>query len=295
MTRSFGRGTIGACLLVGVLILAESAIPSAAYADSGEPCRNSAMAVGDYIAVAAKCQTPASSASDIVVANNSEAPAYDAYRWVSACIGIDQANQASTMLECGAARVCPDPVERLWRLWGHRTPPNAGWDLLGSQCFGRPPTAAQTPVPVVTPGMVLQAIRAIGLPSLEAHTQPAGKTLVNFATIFYTSPEPFTRTIRLLGQPVHVEATATSFTWHHGDGTIATTTTPGAPYPDKQITYAYGTAHTTVRTSVDVTYTARFRVGGGDWQSIPETVTISGPASDLRISEATAVLSGDYQ
>jgi hypothetical protein len=147
----------------------------------------------------------------------------------------------------------------------------------------------------VTPGMVLQAIRAIGLPSLQAHTQPAGKTLVNFATIFYTSPQPFTRTIRLLGQPVHVEATATSFTWHHGDGTIATTTTPGAPYPDKQITYAYGTAHTTVRTSVDVTYTARFRVGGGDWQSIPETVTISGPASDLRISEATAVLSGDYQ
>ena len=52
-------------------------------------------------------------------------------------------------------------------------------------------------------------------------------------------------------------------------------------------------AHTTVRTSVDVTYTARFRVGNGGWQDIPETVTITGPAGALRISEATVVLSGE--
>jgi len=50
-----------------------------------------------------------------------------------------------------------------------------------------------------------------------------------------------------------------------------------------------------VQPSVDVTYTARFRVNGGAWRDVPGTVTITGPATGLRVSEATAVLSGDYQ
>ncbi len=89
-------------------------------------------------------------------------------------------------------------------------------------------------------------------------------------------------------------AQPTAFTWHHGDGTTAASTTPGAPYPAKDVTYDYTDAHITVQTSVDVTYSARFRVGNGGWQTIPDTVTIAGPATPLRIAEATAVLSGQY-
>jgi len=132
------------------------------------------------------------------------------------------------------------------------------------------------------------------LPSLQAHTQPRDKTLVNFATIFYAEPRTFSRNLTLLGQSVDVEATPSSFTWHYGDGSSSTTSTPGAPYPAKDITHEYVDAHTTVSASVDVTYTARFRVGNGAWQAIPDTVTIAGPGSALRISEATAVLSGEY-
>jgi hypothetical protein len=142
---------------------------------------------------------------------------------------------------------------------------------------------------------VLAELKRIGLPSLQARTQPRDKTLVNFDTIFYAEPQPFVRTITLLGRSVDVEANPTTFTWHYGDGTATTTSTPGAPYPAKDVTHSYTDAHTTVRTSVDVTYAARFRVGNGDWQDIPETVTIAGPGGALRISEATAVLSGDQQ
>jgi hypothetical protein len=147
----------------------------------------------------------------------------------------------------------------------------------------------------VTPGRVLTALRQIGLPALEAKTQPTGRTLVNFETIFYAEPQPFGRTITLLGQRVEVEATPSTYTWHHGDGTVASTETPGARYPAKDVVHEYTDAHTTVSPSVDVTYTARFRVNGGAWQDIPETVTISGPGGSLRIAEATAVLSGSYR
>jgi len=117
---------------------------------------------------------------------------------------------------------------------------------------------------------------------------------VNFDTIFFAEPETFSRTITLLGQRVDIEAAPAQFTWIHGDGTSSSTETPGAPYPAKDVVHQYTDAHETVQTRVDVTYQARFSVNGGNWQAISEPVTISGPTDELRISEATAVLSGQY-
>jgi hypothetical protein len=156
------------------------------------------------------------------------------------------------------------------------------------------PAPAAAAQPVVTSGVVLTALRRIGLPALRARTQPEDKTLVNFATIFYTNPQAFTRTVTLLGQPVQIHATPETFLWHFGDGSTSSTSTPGAPYPAKDVTHSYLDAHVTVQTSVDVTYSARFKVGVGSWQTIPGAVTIAGPTAPLRISEATAVLSGSY-
>ena len=219
--------------------------------------------------------------------------AYIAYQWVSACQRLDAANPQAGPMDCVAARACPDPLERQWLLYGQR--PNGSWDPLDAQCFGRPPGPADTPrPPQVGPDDVLTALRRIGLPALEAKTQPADKTLVNFETIFYAEPQTFARTLTLLGQRVEVEATPTAYTWHHGDGTSTQTSTPGARYPAKEVVHEYTDAQVTVSPSVDVTYSARFRVNGGAWQEIPETVTISGPQGSLRIAEATAVLSGQY-
>jgi hypothetical protein len=220
-------------------------------------------------------------------------PIFVKYRWMSVCANSGPTGIVGQGLDCGQAQTCPTAHDRLWRLWGQT--PDGDWSPLGEQCAGPagPPPAA-TPKPQVTPGLVLTELRRIGLPSLQARTQPRDKTLVNFATIFYAEPQTFTRTLTLLGQSVDVEATPASFTWHYGDGSSATTSTPGAPYPAKDVTHSYTDAHTTVQTSVDVTYSARFRVGNGAWQTIPDRVTIAGPAGALRISEATAVLSGEY-
>jgi hypothetical protein len=220
-------------------------------------------------------------------------PAYVKYRWSSVCAGAGPTGSVATSPDCGQAQTCPDPAERKWQLWGMTD--SGDWDPIDTQCAGpQGPPPAATPKPQVTPGLVLTELRRIGLPSLQARTQPRDKTLVNFATIFYAEPQTFTRTLTLLGQSVDVEATPTSFTWHYGDGSSATTSTPGAPYPAKDVTHSYTDAHTTVQPSVDVTYSARFRVGNGAWQTIPDTVTIDGPAGALRVSEATAVLSGEY-
>jgi hypothetical protein len=125
--------------------------------------------------------------------------------------------------------------------------------------------------------------------------QPRAKTLVNFDTIFYTEPRPVEVRLTILGQSVAVAATPARYTWFFGDGTTATTTTPGAPYPAKTIVHRYTDAQVTVHPHVEVTYAARFRVAGGDWRDIEGTVTTAGPETSLRVAEATGLLSGDHE
>lgn len=142
----------------------------------------------------------------------------------------------------------------------------------------------------VKPGDVLRATREIGLPSLEVKIQPGDKTLVNIDTIFYAQPEPFARTVQLLGFEVDLEAEPVSYQWVHGDGTTAITATPGEPYPNKDVTHRYLAPADDVQARVDVTYRVRFRVDGGAWQTIDQTLLASGPAAELDVKEAAPVM-----
>jgi hypothetical protein len=124
--------------------------------------------------------------------------------------------------------------------------------------------------------------------------------LVNFDTNFYTSNnEPSSQTVTLIGQRVTIEATPTQYTWHFADAVLdgrdaggdLSTSDPGAAYPDLRITHRY-TRVGSVRPSVDTTYSGRFRVGNGRWQTIPDTLTVPGAAVDLQVVSATPHLVG---
>ena len=182
-----------------------------------------------------------------------------------------------------------NPRETRWQLWGRLA--NGSWETLQTQCFGGTPPAYQPPE--VTPAMVLTALRRVGLPALTTHVQPEDKTLVNFDTIFWTDPQPVSLQLTILRQGVEVEATPTSYRWVFGDGESVTTESPGAAYPSKEVVHRYQDAAVTVHPHVEVTYAARFRVGGGAWQPIDETVTTTGPDTDLRIVEGTPLLAGE--
>ncbi|MDT9593983.1 hypothetical protein RDV89_12950 [Nocardioides zeae] len=144
--------------------------------------------------------------------------------------------------------------------------------------------------PVVTPGMVLEAFEAVALPEAVLQVQPPdGRTLVNLDTNFFTTAEPFTETVTLLGQVVELDISATGFAWDFGDGATHATSTPGAAYPDLEVTHAY-TGAGTVSTGVTITWSARFRVDGGAWAEVPGTVTMTSAGVPLEVLEATPVL-----
>ena len=274
---------------IAVSVLAAAAVfvcPTAV----ASTCNGGADGVQDGYTVVLTCAEPGDT-DESGAQTDTGSPAYLRYQWHSPCLAFSPTDPTE-YVDCGIARGCAVSSDRLWELWGLAAADHQ-WQFVTSECLGAPPTAAQTPQPQITPGLVLSEIRRIGLPKLEVHIQPEGKTLVNFATNFYVTPQPFTLTITLLGRSVEVEATPTQYTWVHGDGTNTTTTDPGAPYPQLDITYAYQQT-ATVAPSVRVTYQARFRVEGGGWQQIPDTVTVDGPPASLQIVEGTAVLSGDH-
>ncbi len=141
---------------------------------------------------------------------------------------------------------------------------------------------------------VLSAVRRVGIPPgqvLAPHF-----TLVNLKTTFYTRPEIVHKTLQIIGYNVDVRIDPVSFTWHWGDGSSSTSTTPGRPYPARDVTHTYTHATdpgTSLSLRVDVTYRARYRVDAGAWTAIPDTITIPGPTTHLQIKQASAVLVGN--
>ncbi|MCW2847529.1 MAG: hypothetical protein JWR90_1503 [Marmoricola sp.] len=203
------------------------------------------------------------------------------YEWRSPC-GTNAGGDG----QC-PQNTCP-PGQEIYRLWQVEPPAQP----LGLTCSGNgPPPVAAAP-PQVSEAMILNAFRRIPLPALRSHSQPADKTLINFDTIFFTEAQPLTRQVTLLGQSVRLEIRPSRFEWVHGDGTTETTSTAGAPYPVKDVVYRYADAHTTVEHRVVVTWSADYSLNGGPLRPVNGTVTTTGPATPLRIAEASPALSG---
>ena len=274
-------------LFVLLLVLA-SLTPLASARAAG--CSSSGNASGQYFGVQVSCSQQGHSQAGDAASGDSAPSKFVAYKWASVCTTNPNVSPVTT--NCAAAMTCGSPRMRNWALWGRLR--DGQWVNVRNQCYPlnvRP----QAPLPTVTPGDVLEALRRVGLPELTTKVQPADRTLVNLDTIFWTEPRPVALQLTILGQAVDVAATPTQYHWVFGDGVSMTTSSPGAPYPDKTVTHRYQHAHVTVEPHVEVVYGARFRVGGGSWQDINGTVTTVGPPTPLRVAEATPLLSGNHR
>jgi hypothetical protein len=77
------------------------------------------------------------------------------------------------------------------------------------------------------------------LPTAGISYQPNFQPLINVPVYFWSDvPTLFRSKVDLIGESIDV-AMRPSFTWSFGDGSFATTTDPGGPYPDGRITHVY--------------------------------------------------------
>lgn len=223
-----------------------------------------------------------------------------AYVWVPTCPGALPSDPDVGSLDCRAAHSCNNPQlismslysMQLTNAAGERV--QRGWHYLGSECRNPQDAGPTEQRRELTWTDVLSGIRQVGVPG--GTVEAPNYTLVNLDTTFYTEPTAVDRNLVIIGYDVEVRLRPSTYTWNWGDGTSETTSTPGHPYPSTDVTHTYVHAtppNQSLLLSVDVTYTARYRVDGGEWQPIPQTLTIPGTPTGLPIKQASAVLVAD--
>lgn len=160
--------------------------------------------------------------------------------------------------------------------------------FVGTACLTQGDSKVFTP-PIAV--LVAKRFKALEWPKSRLTVQPeGGRTLVNFETIFYTTNnQPTSKVVTLLGQTVEIQATPTSYVWHFGDAASATTASAGNPYPAQDVVHTF-TGLDPVEPRVNTVYSGSFRVNGGQWEDIDDTVTVVGDSIDLAILEASPEL-----
>ena len=141
-----------------------------------------------------------------------------------------------------------------------------------------------------------QAATLIASGSGITRQPPGPKVIISKAFIVYTNPAVRYQTTTILGTPIEVEFTPTSYTWGWGDGTTTTTTDPGAPYPHQTVTHHYQHTATGVTTTLTTTWTTRFRpTGESQWRPIEGTITTTETSTPYDLVRIITYLTDDAE
>lgn len=184
---------------------------------------------------------------------------------------------------------CPGKHQKVKHRRHTSEPPKSGCTYSGMyiECPRPGPLPAGG---VFTPGMAASAVESLPMPALELNVQPDGPTLVNAPTIFYAEPEPFSASVDLLGHTIEVRAEPVSFVWVHGDGTARSTSTPGKPYPSRDVAHRYMKPAHGVSARVDTVYEVEFSIDGDGWEELDTPLVAVGPSTSIEVQEAAPVL-----
>ena len=141
-----------------------------------------------------------------------------------------------------------------------------------------------------------QAATLIASGSGVTRQPPGPKVIISKAFIVYTNPTVRYQTTTILGTPIEVEFTPTSYTWGWGDGTTTTTTDPGAPYPHQTVTHHYQHTATGVTTTLTTTWTTRYRPAGeNQWRPIEGTITTTETSTPYDLVRIITYLTDDAE
>jgi len=203
----------------------------------------------------------------------------------------------------GAVMACsnpangPGPLTRIWRRTIQPGQPPSPWQLVGTTCWADAVPGSRPPL---TMAMIQDAFNRTPWAQPQISTQPAGNvTLVGLDTYYQVNwttqgfqPNEIDAIDpgRMNGYRVDIRVKLVNFMWQFGDGqTFGPTTSEGGVYPSGNITHQYlkGGAYPA---SVNTTFGGEFRIDGGDWAPIPDTVTVPGPTTTVNVRTAQAEL-----
>ena len=284
-----------------IFVLSAWSTPTIAFAAGPPDCYDTpdlpvcSTAVGDTFQVAG--QQPLGRTADPAHRQpvTASQPAADYYRreLTPACTGNSRVDGGTL---CGlAVNTCPQPgFVRFWiyeaKFSGTTNQIIGDWYQVTNPttiCLG--PGAPGVPKPVVIAAQIERDFKRLVVLQGLARVQPAGTTLVNFDTAFYTEAGAYDLPpITILGSRVQVRATPVSYDWFFGDGAQANNAGPGAR-GTTQVSHRYaGTGP--VGPNVVITWAGSYTVDGGAAQQVVGTAQTTGPPTALQVAQARSEL-----
>ncbi len=220
-------------------------------------------------------------------------------RYAPACSGNSIDNP--DLICPGASTLCattPDAADLAFWVWSRTYRP--GLPEAAQAPFTRQPgfvclgpqeaQAAQVPTVAQVAALVQRDFQRFVVVKGQTVIDPPERTLVNVDTIFST-PTSTTVTLdplTLLGRRVVITIKPETYTWHFGDGTTRTTTTPGRPRV-KDVTHVYRRA-AAISPYVVISWSGTFTVDGSDPLTVQGRATTTGPGTPLRVLTAQSEL-----
>jgi hypothetical protein len=113
----------------------------------------------------------------------------------------------------------------------------------------------------------------------------AGFAIAELGVNLVADDNPRMLNVTLMGTPVTIRAFATQYTWTNTDGTVWTSTTPGAPYGQGGKPFAFPRApeHRTTFT-LTTTWRGEFTTNGGaTWRDAPGTATTTSASTTVHV------------
>ena len=223
---------------------------------------------------------------------------HNEYRTIDSCGTGGSLHGTDTCMTGAVTTLCPNPDEGpmadiLVRRMGADGTPETGWRLLSRTCRANDVPGAR---PRPTMAMIVQAFHHTPWAKASIGFQPAGDvTLVNLPSFYqarwsaagYGPGEVDTVDPRsMFGFAVQVRPRVESLVYHFGDGgSVGPTRSVGGVYPDGDIRHTY-TRPGTFGAFVTVVWGADYRVGGGPWLPVPDTVSVDQPVTTITVKEA---------
>lgn len=191
----------------------------------------------------------------------------------------------------GATVGCPIAGDLQWRIYYRNLDPALSdpWHLRATQCLARNPLLDIAAIKAAVDKIFHEDLP---LPGGTLVVQPPDGALVNLPTIFYTTTtQPLSFTVTALGVTVKITAIPTGYGWHFGDGATATTTSPGHPHPNGDVTHTYAVPASGLSPYVTVVWSGTYTVAGFDEVfDVTGTGSRDGPPLQLLVREARAEL-----
>jgi len=189
-------------------------------------------------------------------------------------------------------RLCADGSVALDPLYRREVDPTTG-AFLGEWVQVDLGGCVEDPDPTVI--LTAAEFRRLPLTASAPQVQPAdGRGLVGMDLIVFTDPAAQVLTTTILGVPVVVRATPTSYAWDFGDGTPPLVTSdPGRPYPHQTVARPYSTEGTFALRLV-TTWSGTYQVNGiGPWQTVSGTATTTSAPLTTQVLAASSTLVAD--